>query len=296
MFIWIAVLIVVCACAISIYNQLSPFAKPKPAWLLRLQYASVFAGSYLVIQYSNAIIFLSVAAATLTIVHVYDRIYTAQKADHEVAVMTEISRDMWLFVLLFCLFRSLVYDYSAVPSGSMEPTLYAGDLLAVNKMAYQSKIPPFHTPLVTWSDPKVGDVIVFLSPMEPNKHYIKRVIAGPNDRVVYKNKKYYVNGKEAQQFDETPSYEEGWLEKAKEDLNGVIHGIQLNQIIYQRDEMEVTVPKDHYFVSGDNRDHSYDSRYFGPIHKDAIVGKASHIITQFSYPVPLLFNRSGSIQ
>ena len=173
--------------------------------------ASIFAGSYLVIQYSNRPAL--VLPFALTLVHVYDRMYTAQKADHEGAVIGTGHRDIWLFVLLFCLFRSLVYDYSAVPSGSMEPTLYAGDLLAVNKMAYQSKILPFRTPLVTWSEPKAGDVIVFLSPVEQNQHYIKRVIAGPNDRVVYKNKKYYVNGKEAQQFGETPSYESS--EKAK---------------------------------------------------------------------------------
>jgi signal peptidase I len=296
MFIFIASLTVISALFIS-YSRVLFYQKvTKPKWLDHLQYASVFAGAYVIIQLSNASTFLSIAAVTLTLAHLYDRLLCSQKPDKEVAMIVGVSREMWLFVLIFCLFRALIYDYSAVPSGSMEPTLYAGDLLAINKSAYYSKIPPFQTPLFNISQPKAGDVIVFLSPEDKNMHYIKRVIAGPGDHVVYKDKQYTINGKTAEFSEESlQENNDHWLSTYNENLSGVQHAVQIDQRTYNRNDVDLVVPKGHYFVSGDNRDFSYDSRYFGPIHQDLIVGKATHIITQFSYPIPLSFSRSGRI-
>ncbi len=297
MFIFIATLTVISALFISYARVFFYQATPKPKWLDHLQYASVFAGAYVIIQFSNASTFLSIAALTLTLAHLYDRFVCSNKSDKEVAVLIVVSREMWVFVLVFCLFRALIYDYSAVPSGSMEPTLYAGDLLAINKSAYYSKIPPFKTPLLSFSQPKAGDVIVFLSPEDPNMHYIKRVIAGPGDHVVYKDKQYIINGETAKFSEESLQENDGnWLSTYTETLSGVEHAVQIDQRTFNRNDVDLVVPEGHYFVSGDNRDFSYDSRYFGPISQDLIVGKATHIITQFSYPMPLLFSRSGKIK
>ncbi|MDC3180566.1 signal peptidase I [Gammaproteobacteria bacterium] len=284
------------ALSLSGYRMYSDPNGSKPQWLEHLQYISVFAGALLIVQFTNANIFLTIAAFFLTGLYLYDRKFTAHKSNKDAAFMIGVSREMWLFVLVICLFRAFIYDYSLVPSGSMEPTLYAGDFLAVNKTAYQAKLPPFHTPLYQFSQPKIGDVIVFLSPEAPNTHYIKRVVAGPGDHVIYKDKTYIINGNVSEISTFTPNDDDNeWQVSATENLLGKNHAIQIDQLRYDRNEVDLIVPKGHYFVSGDNRDYSYDSRYFGPIHESFIVGKATHIITQLGYPIPLKFNRSGTI-
>ena len=144
---------------------------------------------------------------------------------------------------------------------------------------------------------QTGDVILFLSPEDQNMHYIKRVIAGPGDHVVYKDKQYGINGETAEFSEESLQENDGnWLSTYTETLSGVEHAVQIDQRTFNHNDVDLVVPEEHYFVSGDNRDFSYDSRYFGPISQDLIVGKATHIITQFSYPIHLLFSRSGKIK
>ncbi len=303
-FIYIAEIIIFVAIVASISHKVGK-ATNRPDWLYRLQYLAIFSAVYLIIQLTNAAIFLTVAAILTTTVHFFNLIrakYIPTQGHHEEAIISEISKDIWLFLLIFTLFRALVYDYSPVPSGSMEPTLVAGDLLAINKTAFQAIIPPFKTPLYRYGKPQRGDVIIFNSPLNPMQFYVKRVIATGGDHVLYQNKQYFINGEPITQtgfnnnfHKKDASGKESWLTTATEKNGEHEYQIQLDNRRFDK-PIEVTVPENMYFVSGDNRDYSLDSRIFGPIHEDSIIGQATYRITQFKLPTILSFNRSGRIE
>ena len=145
-----------------------------------------------------------------------------------------------------------------IPSGSMIPTLQIGDHILVNKFIYGVKIPYIKNPIIPVEEPKRGDIIVFRYPVEPDKDFIKRVIGIPGDIIQIKNKKIFVN-------DQPLPHDLGVYSDPH-----VISG-QINP----RDNFgPVTVPKDKYFVMGDNRDNSYDSRFWGFVDESDIKGKA----------------------
>ena len=266
----------------------------------RLHWGAAISFGYIIIQVYNAAAFLTILTVMNLVTKGYDYYrehYAPRK--QEIALITELSRDMWLFLLVFWAFRTFIYDYSPVPSGSMEPTLQAGDLVAINKLSYQVKIPPFMKPLYQFGKPQRGDIVVINSPLEPETFYIKRIIAVGGDTVEYKNKQYIVNGKPYEQSDKTTEYGESsnganWYTQANERINGRVHKIQLDAAKFHQ-TMSITVPDGQYFISGDNRDYSLDSRFFGPINEDSIVGKATHIITHFQLPTLLSFSRTGEI-
>lgn len=291
-FINIATLIVLTAFLASAYQYVVLQTNVKPKWIYRLHYAAMFSLAYLVIQIYNAAVFLTFATIVMLVTKAYDM---TRDSKREIALITETSRDIWLFLLIFWFVRTTIYDYSPVPSGSMEPTFFAGDLIAVNKMAYQVKIPPMSKPLYTFAKPKKGDIVIFTSPINPNEYWIKRVIATAGDHVVYKNKQYIINGEPYQQSNHSLHPEKNWLSQADETIADLTHRIQLDNRQYNK-PLDIIVPENSYFVSGDNRDFSMDSRIFGPIHQNSIVGKATHIIAHFSLPSIVSFHRSGSVQ
>lgn len=296
MFIYLATVVLISAFLASIYQHFILKLSKKPLWVYRLHYGAIFAFAYIVIQVYNAAVFLTVATAIILVNKLYD---LAMPQRENISILTENSRDMWLFLLIFWAIRTLVYDYSPVPSGSMEPTLLTGDLIAINKMAYQVKIPPISTPLYQFSKPKRGDVIVFNSPITPNEYWIKGVIAVAGDRVEYVNKQYFVNGKPYVQSNHELNYDQSsktsWMMQASEEIDGKTHKIQLDKRQFDK-SIDITVPDNMYFVSGDNRDYSLDSRMFGPIPEENVVGKATHVITQFTLPWLISFQRSGHIE
>jgi|GEM_PF-3116596 signal peptidase I len=293
MFIYFACLLLLIAPTVSLYQYFVLKVSKKPIWIYRIHYTALFAFAYIIIQLYNAAVFLTVATILMLLVKAFDHF---RPKDREISLLTETSRDIWLFLLIFWLIRTFVYDYSPVPSGSMEPTLYAGDLIAINKMAYQIKIPPLSQPLYRFAKPKRGDVVVFNSPLNLNEYWIKRVIAVSGDTVEYINKQYYINGKLYEQSKHDLNYlKQTWQIQATENIDGHEHTIQLDNRRFNQ-PLVTTVPEDSYFVSGDNRDGSYDSRAIGPIPESCIVGKATHIITQFTQSSILTFKRSGRIQ
>ena len=152
-----------------------------------------------------------------------------------------------------------------IPSGSMEPTLLVGDYLLVNRLSYVAKVPLLDKVIFTLGQPKRGDIIVFRYPVDTSKDFIKRVIAGPGDTIEIKDKVIYINNKI------TP---DSWgYYRDTEILPGILS---------PKDNMKpVTVPKDAYFVMGDNRDNSQDSRFWHFVHKQHLVGKA--LILYFSW-------------
>ncbi len=203
-------------------------------------------------------------------------------------VIVEYARSFFPVILIVLLFRSFIAEPFKIPSGSMMPTLLVGDFILVNKFAYGLRLPVLGTKIVPVGEPKRGDVFVFRYPNpdhDPKKEgvdYIKRVIGLPGDEITYRNKTLYVNGQEAPQTLLGPfvgTGEEGrkmaGTEVADEALPEVTHQI-LKFPSLSRGGMEGTwhVPAGHYFAMGDNRDNSEDSRYWGFVPEENVVGKA----------------------
>jgi len=161
----------------------------------------------------------------------------------------------------------------------MIPSLYIGDFILVNKFAYGVRMPVFNKKLVEIDDPQRGDVVVFKYPRDPSIDYIKRVVGVAGDHIAYYNKVLYVNGKPVKRKFESAYAGPGeklTANKYIEDLHGVKHEML---IIPSRPglDAEYIVPEGHYFMMGDNRDNSNDSRYWGVVPDKYIVGNAFRI-------------------
>lgn len=186
-----------------------------------------------------------------------------------------------LIAIVLALFiRTFVVQAFKIPSGSMKPTLLVGDHLLVNKFIYGVKLPFIHTTIIPVSEPERGDIIVFPYPINPDMDFIKRVIGVPGDTIIIKNKKIYING---ELFTPDPG--------VHTDPN-IIPAINSHRDNYG----PITVPKDKYFVMGDNRDNSYDSRFWGFVDKHDIIGKAFIIYWSWdSKDFKVRWNRTGML-
>jgi signal peptidase I len=181
-----------------------------------------------------------------------------------------------------------VADWNWVPTGSMNPTILEGDLIYVNKIAYDLRFPLTLHRLAKWSNPKRGDIVVCFSP-DDGTRLVKRVIGLPGDTIESRNNTLFLNGEPASYTPINPKYKKqlpGDLKEtgvlAMEDLDGFTHVVMsIPSVIALRNFGPITVPKDSYFVLGDNRDNSKDSRYFGFVKRKYIIGKANGIITSF---------------
>jgi signal peptidase I len=184
------------------------------------------------------------------------------------------------FPILFgvLLLRSFLFEPFQIPTGSMIPTLNVGDFIVVNKYAYGVRLPVVGTKIIDVGEPKRGDVMVFIPPHEPN-YYIKRVIGLPGDHVQYRDKVIYINGEALPQQDATLLENLGVMH-SRELIGGIEHDIytaagERFERLYEFMPPEgFVVPAGHYFMMGDNRDNSSDSRYWGPVSEKSIVGKA----------------------
>jgi signal peptidase I len=193
-------------------------------------------------------------------------------------VLVEYARSFFPVLLFVLVLRSFVIEPFRIPSGSMEPTLNTGDFILVNKFTYGVRFPVTHTVLWENNKPQTGDVIVFRYPVNPNLDFIKRVVGTPGDRIEYQDKELYINGKKMdyERIGDVSFVDSNGnkvsVKEAIEDLMGVKHAI------YQRDvnsrNFSVVVPEGHYFVMGDNRDDSDDSRSWGFVPEENLVGKA----------------------
>jgi len=173
----------------------------------------------------------------------------------------------WRIPLFFIVFvvipvKSSLADWNWVPTGSMNPTILEGDLIFVNKIAYDLRIPLTMHRLAKWSDPERGDIVICFSP-EDGIRLVKRVIGLPGDTIEM--------GKRTVK-----------CVLAIEDLDGVAHSVMsIPSINAMRSFRPVTVPRGSYYVLGDNRDSSRDSRYFGFVERESIVGQAKGVIGSF---------------
>ncbi len=175
---------------------------------------------------------------------------------------------------LVLILRSFVVEPFQIPSKSMEPTLKVGDFILVNKWTYGIKLPVLRTQVLDISSPERGDVVVFFPPHE-ERYFIKRVVGLPGDKVNVVKGVLYINGQKASQqaLPEQPDPARSVV--MQEDLQGVEH-LMKRRLTPTRLSLNysIIVPQGHYFMMGDNRDNSSDSRVWGPVPEDRLVGKA----------------------
>ncbi|MES2142271.1 MAG: signal peptidase I [Pseudomonadota bacterium] len=190
----------------------------------------------------------------------------------------EYARSFFPILLLVLLLRSFLAEPFRIPSGSEKPDLLIGDFIVANKFAYGIRLPVFHNKVISVGEPKRGDVVVFLWPRDTSTYFIKRLIGLPGDVITYKNKILTINGCPASQklLGERIDQEGGKNVSVllnEENLLGIKHLIYL-QPDQSMDDFSVTVPPGNYFMMGDNRDYSYDSRYWGFVPEKDLIGKA----------------------
>lgn len=198
--------------------------------------------------------------------------------DKKPSMIIEYSRAFFPVLLIVLVIRSFIVQGYRVPTGSLKPTILPGDLIAVNQYAYGLRLPVIHTKIWEVGTPKRGDVTLFRLPTDPKQTYVKRVIGVPGDVISYKNKVLYVNGEEIIQTNhgQVVDQDDGnfvMVEKRMEKINGVSHLIYIRPNRYSRD-FERTVPEGFYFMMGDNRDNSLDSRSWGFVPEENLIGKA----------------------
>ncbi len=233
------------------------------------------------------------------------------KVDGDVAQAREtlLMQPWWLdwtaglfpVILVVFLLRSFLFEPFKIPTGSMIPTLLVGDLILVNKYHYGVRLPVLNKKIIANHDPKRGDVMVFRYPIDPSQDYIKRVVGLPGDEVSYNNKRLSVNGQLMPVSPLPDFYNDDSLRytpHASETLAGVSHDILTQadsppgvvpftafpfkeNCRYSAEGVSCKVPPGHYFMMGDNRDNSQDSRYWGFVPDENIVGKAFFVWMNF---------------
>ncbi|MDD2701467.1 MAG: signal peptidase I [Sideroxydans sp.] len=189
-----------------------------------------------------------------------------------------------LFILLLGIFRTAVADWNPIPSGSMRPNLLEGDVVFVNRLAYDLKLPLTDVVLAHLNDPRRGDIVTFTSPAD-GKRLIKRLIALPGDRVEMRNKQLLINGEPAE-YDllslTTETLSQGQdlpAVRLSEKVAGKQRVIQwLPDLHRATDFAPMVVPEDRFMMLGDNRDNSVDSRYIGLVPRNVLIGRAERIL------------------
>lgn len=194
-------------------------------------------------------------------------------------LLVEYARAFFPVILLVFLLRSFLVEPFRIPSGSMMPGLLAGDFILVNKYTYGLRLPVINRKVVDINAPQRGDVMVFRFPGDTSVNYIKRVIGLPGDKIVYRDKKLFINGNPMPQspvgdytYTETGDHLI-FARRMQEQIDGESHDILVSENA-GTGPLEFAVPEGHYFVMGDNRDRSNDSRYWGTVPEANVVGRA----------------------
>jgi len=199
------------------------------------------------------------------------------------------NRGIILFLFLFGLFRTAIADYNPIPSGSMRPSLLEGDVVLVNRVAYDLKVPLTDISLAQMGEPRRGDIVVFYSPKDATR-MIKRLVALPGDTVEMRKGVLIING-------EAAKYSDGVQVQEPIDGQSVLPALRLREHLGARDNVvqwlptvpslrsmpAFRVPEGHYWMMGDNRDNSADSRYIGPVPRHLLVGRAHHLVLSVAF-------------
>lgn len=235
----------------------------------------------------------------------------ATDSSYKEPLLVEYSRSFFPIIFIVLILRSFLMEPFRIPSGSMMPTLLVGDFILVNKFSYGIRLPVLNKKIIDTGEPQRGDPVVFRYPKQPQLDYIKRVVGLPGDTIYYQNKTLYING---QAMEQTPVGRFTGIGSGKsmngaikvvENLDGVEHAILIHPLapnfangcrVLLRGP--ITVPEGHYFVMGDNRDNSNDSRCWGFVPDENLVGKAFGIWMNWdseldSFP-PVAWERIGN--
>lgn len=204
----------------------------------------------------------------------------------------ETAKPLLIFVLVMTTFRSAIADWNDVPTGSMKPTIIEGDRVLVNKLAYDLKVPYTTWHIAQWGHPKRGDIVVFYSPYDGTR-LVKRVIGLPGDRIEMTDEHLIVNNTPALYeplstavSNALPESERQGTLFARENSASQTRSHAVMVIPSKpapRTFQAVTVPQNSYFMMGDNRDNSFDSRFYGPVTRDRILGRATSIVISLDH-------------
>ena len=227
------------------------------------------------------------AALVLTgAVSLWDRLSRTRtsEVDHApsktVAAVVEYARAFFPVILVVFVLRSFIVEPFRIPSGSMLPSLYIGDFILVSKFSYGIRIPVINRKIISLGVPRRGDVLVFRYPHDQKTNFIKRVVGIPGDVIDYRGKQIWINGVAVplepvkRHLLNESNTTAASVAEYREDLGETIHGVLLDESRSSRDMMRITVPSGQYFVMGDNRDHSNDSRFWGFVPDQNLVGRA----------------------
>lgn len=212
-------------------------------------------------------------------------------------ILVEYAKSFFPVILVVFLVRSFIVEPFKIPSGSMMPTLLAGDYILVNKFTYGLRVPILNNTFIEINHPSRGDVFVFHYPPEPSIDYIKRVVGLPGDKIRYQDKRLTINGQQLA-LQDVGAYEYVMsglnimtAKQYREQLGSVQHDILIHDVVgnYDSDAIgakfanneEIVVPAGHYLAMGDNRDNSSDSRVWGFVPERNLVGKAFFIWMNF---------------
>lgn len=244
-------------------------------------------------------LFMIVILLVTGLIWLFDIVVLSKKraAGADEPILVEYAKSFFPVILVVFLVRSFIVEPFKIPSGSMMPTLLAGDYILVNKFTYGLRVPILNSTFVNIKQPARGDVAVFHYPPDPSIDYIKRVIGLPGDKVSYQNKRLSINGKQLA-LQDVGQYEYVMsglnimaATQYREQLDTVQHAILIHDVQgnYDADAIgakfanneEITVPAGHYLAMGDNRDNSSDSRVWGFVPEKNLVGKAFFIWMNF---------------
>jgi signal peptidase I len=252
----------------------------------------------------NFALILFVLLAVTGVFALADAVYFAKRRhkDDKEPWWIEYPKSFFPVILIVFLLRSFLVEPFKIPTGSMVPTLLVGDFILVSKFAYGIRLPLVNKKILSIGDPSRGDVMVFRFPEDPSIDYIKRVVGVPGDKIVYENKRLSINGipqPRKQVADYLNRERIHYSAQFEETLGGVEHAILQESDApmavpftrpfpfrencnYNAEGVACTVPPAHYFVMGDNRDNSADSRVWGFVPDENIVGKAFFIWFNFN--------------
>lgn len=239
-------------------------------------------------MYFNFETILTAVVILLGIILLLDKCLWAKKrlaSGEKESFWIENARSFFPMLLIVLFIRSFLFEPFRIPSGSLKPTLLVGDFILTSKFSYGIRLPVLHTQIWEMSTPKRGDIVVFRWPPDRKIDYIKRIIGLPGDQISYIDKVLYLNGKPMSQVIQGYQIEDSgttpdptWqVIKKRENLNGIQHEIYQRPDAASKDFYDLVVPPGQYFVMGDNRDDSADSRYWGFVPDSDLVGKAIYI-------------------
>lgn len=233
------------------------------------------------LNFTGYLMLLVMFSGVLTLVHRWVLSKNSQHRWGAFSWLFDYARAFFPVLLLVLVVRSFIIQPYRVPTSSLSPTVMPGDFIAASQFRYGLRLPLLHTKFLNIGEPQRGDIALFRWPVDPQIIYVKRVIGVPGDHLVYKDKVLTINGVKASQtfirrtydYGDSPGYKR-MVYQFRENLRGVKHDIFIQPVGGETDDFDVTVPQGEYFMMGDNRDNSEDSRRWGYVPEANLIGRA----------------------